>query len=223
MDYYGYDINIDETTNKALNQRHEIQEKLINIDLYNLERKLIKSQGLPRGEIHANFNPYGNDESDITAPFFNAAGYSVKESYQRLSHLNDLSIGFSVYVPILDGKLTKNRVKAIQTQIQLTEYEKEELEQNITKEIHTLVKQIENTYYMLHLLDESVTIAEKNIELSNEAFQNNKINSYLYALDIKRWEQSNLSRIEANITYNLLIKKLEYETLDNLKVINSIK
>jgi hypothetical protein len=76
---------------------------------------------------------------------------------------------------------------------------------------------------MLHLLDESVTIAEKNIELSNEAFQNNKINSYLYALDIKRWEQSNLSRIEANITYNLLIKKLEYETLDNLKVINSIK
>ena len=207
--YNIINIDVQKAIENGLNNRLEIREREINIELSKIDLKRQKSEGQVQGDINAHYGLSGFDKSTLPLPFSSSYSYA----YQNMIHnIDDYGIGLTIRIPIIDWGENKSRVKANLATIEMNKYRLDEEKINIEREIRNTVNQLQSALRRLQLLEKNVQLAEKSFEISDFRFKNGDIDSEALALDRERLSKTRLSFLEAYISYKLLIADLTRKT-----------
>lgn len=209
MDYVLVNVDLEMAVESGLNNRLEVREREINIELDKINLKRQKAEGQIQGDFTTKFGVAGYDKS--TRPILYTE--SINNAFQnQQDNFNNYSLGINVRIPIIDWGENRARVKAIQANIEMDKYRLENEKVNIEMEIRNTIGQLNSSMRRLQLLEKNVTLAEKSFEISDYRFKNGDIDSEAFALDRERLNKTRLSHLDAFITYKLYIADLMRKT-----------
>ncbi len=200
-------VDVNKAIQHGLDNRLEIREREIDIEITKLELRRQKSEGLIKGDITA----YYGFKGARTVPIDYYQVYS--DTYQdMLNSPDDYSIGINIQIPLIDWGENKSRVKSIMANLEMNQYQLDEEKLTIEREIRNTINELESSLRRLQLNEKTVKLAEKSFEISEYRFKNGDIDSEALALDRQRINNARLSHLESYITYKLLIADLMRRT-----------
>lgn len=193
----------------AKENRLEIREQEIQIELNKLNIKKQKSVGMIQGDLTAYYEKIGVSGQNINTPFATAA----KNSYDDfLNRPQNYGVGFTITVPILDWGENKALVNAAKSRLKQNELRKEEVQRNIEREVRNLVADLNSSLKRLQLLEKNIVVAEKSFEITRQRYSDGDINSQDLALERKRLNTAYTSHLSAYINYQLLLADIMRKT-----------
>lgn len=208
-EYKEIHVDVEKAVQLGLENRLEIREHEIDIELSDIEIRRQKSQKMINGDITAYYNLIGIGSDPIGTSFGESFNNSWNDLYNRPGNRG---IALNINIPILDWGVNRSLVKAAQANQQSQRYALELEKVDIEREIRNTVAQLHSSLRRLKLLEKNVEVAERNFEISKSRFTNGDIDAQTLALDRDRLNRSYLSRLEAFISYKLLIADLTRKT-----------
>lgn len=207
--YQPIEINIKKAIQKGLENRLELKEKQLMIDLANIDIKRIKARGTMSGNISAYYDFIGLNKYDIDIPIRTA----MRNSWSNLKDRpGNFGVALNLKIPILDWGENRSRVKAAQAKIKQSILDKEEETIEIKRQIISTVSHLYSSLRRLQLLEKNMEVAEKSFAISQKRYSNGDIDSQALALDRERLDNSHISHLEAYISYKLLLADLKQKT-----------
>ncbi len=192
----------------ALENRLEIREQEIQIELQQLNIKQQKAAGMVKASLNAYYEKLGVDQ-EFNKSLFSSAGDSYRNYSDRPSNYG---VGLSLRIPILDWGVNKARVKETESQLQQIKYTKLEVERGIETEVTTLVSRITSNLKRLQLLEKNVKVAEKSFDITLQRYADGDIDSQSLALERNRMNTAYTSHLNAYINYQLSLADLMRKT-----------
>lgn len=192
----------------ALENRLEIREQEIQIELQQLNIKQQKAAGMVKASLNAYYEKLGVDQ-EFNKSLFSSAGDSYRNYSDRPSNYG---VGLSLRIPILDWGVNKARVKETESQLQQIRYTKLEVERGIETEVTTLVSRITSNLKRLQLLEKNVKVAEKSFDITLQRYADGDIDSQSLALERNRMNTAYTSHLNAYINYQLSLADLMRKT-----------
>ena len=208
LDYEIVIIDPEKAVELALENRLEVREQEIQIELQKLNIKQQKANSMIKGSINAYFEKAGiNQQSDIG--FFE----SINNSYHNLIDRDaSYGVGLTVTIPILDWGQNKAMVRAAESRLTQSFYRKEEVEREIEREVKNLIASINSNLKRLQLLEKNVIVAEKSFEITRQRYSDGDIDSQNLALERNRLNNAYTSHLRAYINYQLSLADLTRKT-----------
>jgi outer membrane protein TolC len=207
----NYDIVIispDLAVKYALENRLEIREQEIQIELQKLNIKQQKAAGMIKASLNAYFEKLGVNQ-EYNKGLFSSAGDSYGNYSDRPSNYG---VGFSLRIPVFDWGENRARVKENESRLQEIIYSKEEVERSIETEVTTLVSRINSNLKRLQLLEKNVKVAEKSFSITLQRYSDGDIDSQTLALERNRMNTAYTSHLNAYINYQLSLADLMRKT-----------
>lgn len=198
----------------ALENRQEIREQEIQIELTKLNIKRQKSEGMISGDLNAYYEKIGVNSSFIGSELMNAVNDSYTDFQERPGNL---SVGVSINIPIIDWGENKALVNAAQARLQSNLYEQQAVMRNIETEVKNLVADLNSSLKRLQLLEKNVIVAEKSFEITRARFSDGDIDSQALALERERLNNAYISHLNAYINYELNLADLMRKTFFDYK------
>lgn len=193
----------------ARENRLEIREQEIQIELNRLSIKRQKAEGMIQGDLTAYYEKAGVSGQSVNTKFSTA----VKNSYEDfLSRPQNYGVGFTVTVPILDFGENKALVKAAEARLKQTQLRKDEVQRTIEREVRNLVADLNSSLKRLQLLEKNIVVAEKSFEITRQRFSDGDIDSQGLALERKRLNTAYTSHLSAYTGYQLVLADLMRKT-----------
>jgi len=193
----------------AKENRLEIREQEIQIELNKLNIKKQKSVGMIQGDLTAYYEKIGVSGQNINTQFSTA----VRNSYDDfLNRPQNYGVGFTITVPILDWGENKALVNAAKSRLKQNQLRKEEVQRNIEREVRNLVADLNSSLKRLQLLEKNIVVAEKSFEITRQRYSDGDINSQDLALERKRLNTAYTSHLSAYINYQLLLADIMRKT-----------
>lgn len=213
LDYEVVLIDPEKAVELALENRLEVREQEIQIELQKLNIKQQKANSMIKGSINAYFEKAGiNQQSDIG--FFK----SISNSYQNLIDRDaSYGVGLTITIPILDWGQNKAMVRVAESRLTQSFYRKEEVEREIEREVKNLVASINSNLKRLQLLEKNVIVAEKSFEITRQRYSDGDIDSQNLALERNRLNNAYNSHLRAYINYQLSLADLTRKTFYDFK------
>ncbi|MFO7656175.1 MAG: TolC family protein [Bacteroidales bacterium] len=202
-------IDLQKAIDLGIKNRLEIREKEIQIELNEISLKEFRSRGLIRGKINAYYDFTGVDDKELPITFSNAFDNSWQDLRRRP---NNRGIGLTLSVPIWDWGENRSLVNAQKARIERAMYSLDDTKVDIEKEIINTVNRLNSALRRLQLLEKSVQVAEKSFAISSTRFVNGDIDSESLALERERLNNAYVSRLNAFISYKLLLADLTRQT-----------
>ena len=210
MSYKLVVVDPDKAVRLALENRSEIREREINIEMLKLDIKRQKAQGMVRGNLNAFFEKVGLNSSHNDNNILN----SVERSYNNFTKSPfSYGIGFTISIPILDWGENKSLVRAAEARIHQSKLDKEDYQRNIETEVRNLVGSIGSNLKRLQLLEKNVAVAEKSFEITLQRYSDGDIDSQALALERARLNNAYITHLRAYISYQLTLTDLMRATL----------
>ena len=208
----GYKIIIIDTERAvqlALENRTEIREREIDIQLERIAIKQQKAAGMIKGNINAYYEKVG-----IATPSRNMdIPYSIENAYTDFTNRpSNYGIGFTISIPIFDWGENRALVRAAEARLKSNEYSKKEVERDIETRVRNLVAGINTNLKRLQLLEKNVIVAEKSFEITLQRFSDGDIDSQSLALERNRLNTAYTSHLGAYISYQLSLADLTKQT-----------
>ncbi|MBN2806215.1 MAG: TolC family protein, partial [Prolixibacteraceae bacterium] len=167
----------------ALQNRQEIREQEIQIELTRLNLKRQKSEGMVSGDLNAYYEKIGVNNSVIGTQLSQSVSNSYSDFQERPGNFG---IGVSINIPIIDWGENRALVNAAEARLQRNLYEQEALMRNIETEVKNLVADLNSSLKRLQLLEKNVLVAEKSFEITRARFSDGDIDSQALALERER-------------------------------------
>ena len=209
FNYTPVQIDVKKAIKMALENRLELKEQQLQIDLINIELKRVKSRGTISGNLEAYYDFVGIQQYDINK----SLGGAISGSWNALK---DRPANFGVLlklkIPILDWGENRSRVKSVESRIKQSLYQQEEQTVEIESQVMRTVNELHSTLRRLELLKKNRVIAEKSFAISQSRFSNGDIDSQTLALDRERLDKTNESHLAAFIAYKLKLADLMRKT-----------
>jgi outer membrane protein len=209
MSYNIVEVDEEMAVKHGLENRMELRENEIQIELSKLELKRIKSEGMINGSVSGYYDLIGTDQHTLPFAFNEAMGNSW-ELLRR--NPGNFGVALTVRVPIFDWGENRSLVKAAQSGLEINKYSYDEEKINIEREIRNTVKQLNSSMRRLQLLEKNVELAEKSFNISRDRFSNGDIDSQALALDRTRLNAAYQSHLDAYISYKLLLADIMRKT-----------
>ena len=220
---FNYEVVIvdpEEAVRLALQNRLEIREQEIQIELNKLSIKKQKSVGMIQGDLTAYYEKIGFSGQDINTKISTA----VQNSYTNyLNRPQNFGIGFNISVPLLDWGENRALVKAAESRLKQNQLQKEVVERSIEREVRNLVGDLNSSLKRLQLLEKNVSVAEKSFEITHQRFSDGDIDSQSLALERIRLNTAYTSHLRAYINYQLLLADLMRKTFYDFQKKEAIK
>ena len=198
----------------AMDNRLEIREQEIQIELNKISIKAQKSQGMVSGDFNAYYQKNGISELSMN----NTLGTSVSSSFDDFGvRPANFGLGFTLSIPILDWGQNKALVRAQEASLQQNIYRKEVVKREIEREIMNLVSDLNSSLKRLQLLEKNVNVAEKSFEITRLRFADGDIDSQALALERERLNNAYVSHLSAYINYQLKLADLMRKTFYDFK------
>lgn len=193
----------------AFENRLEIREQEIQIELNKLNIKQQKSAGMIQSDLTAYYEKIGISGQNTNSSFSS----SVNKSYTDfLNRPQNFGIGLNISIPILDFGENKAQVRAAQARLKQNEIRKEEVRRSIEREVRNLVAELNSSLSRLQLLEKNVTVAEKSFEITRQRFSDGDIDSQALALERNRLNTAYNSHLRAYINYQLMLADIMRKT-----------
>jgi outer membrane protein TolC len=209
---FKYDIVIvdpEKAVKLAFENRLEIREQEIQIELNKLNIKREKSNGMIQSSLNVYYEKYGKSQQPLTTDI----STSVKNSYSDfLSRSPNYGIGLTVKVPILDFGENRSKVNAAKSRLKQNELRKEEVQRGIEREVRNLVGDLNSSLKRLQLLEKNIVVAEKSFDITRQRFSDGDIDSQSLALERRRLNTAYTSHLSAYINYQLLLADIMRKT-----------
>ena len=209
MDYKIVLVDEEKAVNLAMENRLEIREQEIQLELNQMSIKRQKAQGLPSATLTAYFEKAGVSEL-LTENKLKASFNEVTDDY--IARPQNYGVGLSVSIPLLDFGENRSQVRAAEARLQKTRYQQEEVRRSIESEVRSLVVEVNSSLKRLQLLEKNIEIAEKSFEITRARFADGDIDSQSLALERDRLTNAHTSLLQAYITYRLKLADLMRNT-----------
>jgi outer membrane protein len=202
-------IDPEKAVSLALENRLELKENQIQIELSQMEIKKRKANGRINGNILLNYNFIGVDKSKLAIPIET----SMNNSWQNLvNRRGSFGIGLTVNIPIIDWGENRAKVKSAEATLTQNKIIQDAEKVTIERDIRTTVSRLQSSLKRLQLLEKNVTVAEKSFEISRHRYANGDIDSQAMALERERLNNAYISRLESFINYKLLLSDVMRKT-----------
>ena len=209
MKYAPVVVNMDQAVELAMENRLELRESEIRIELQEMEIKRRKAEGRISGDILLNYNFIGVDKSDRSIPI----GTTFDNTWQNLtSRPGSFGVGVTASIPILDWGENRARVNYAQSSLAQSRLQLDGTRVSIDREIRTLVDRLHNSLRGLAMMEKSVIVAEKSFEISRDRYANGEIDSQAMALERERLNTAYTTRLNSYISYKLSLSDLMRKT-----------
>ena len=212
-------VDTEKAVDMALQNRLEIREQEIRIELDKMNLKRQKAEGMVKGSLTGHFEKIGVNSQKLETNI----GTSVQRSYANfLDRPQNYGFGLTVSVPILDWGENKALVRAAEARLKQNELQREEIRRNIEQEVRNLVSNLNSSLKRLQLLEKNVSVAEKSFEITRQRFSDGDIDSQSLALERNRLNNAYVSHLKAYINYQMqladLMRRTFYDFLNNKSV-----
>lgn len=209
MEYTDVLIDTEKAVQLALENRNELKEYQIRIELSEMEIKRRKAAGRIQGDIFVNYDLIGTNKSLLSVP----VDQSFQDSWYNLQERpGNFNAGLTISIPLIDWGENRARVNAARASLEQNRLELKGEKISIEREIRNLVEQLQSSLRRLELLEKNVVVAEKSFEISRQRYANGEIDSQAIALERERLNNAYISRLESFITYKLLLSDLMRKT-----------
>ena len=193
----------------AKENRLEIREQEIFIEMNKLALKKQKSEGMIQGDLTAYYEKVGVSGQDINTKISTAVNNSYNDFLNRPQNYG---VGFTITVPILDFGENKALVRAAESRLKKNFLQKAEVQRNIEREVRNLVADLNSSLKRLQLLEKNIVVAEKSFEITRQRFSDGDVDSQGLALERKRLNNAYTSHLSAYTSYQLILSDLMRKT-----------
>lgn len=209
LGYIQVQVDQEKAVTLALENRLELKENEIQIELSQMEIKRRRAAGMINGDILLNYNFIGVDKSNLAVPIET----SINNTWQNmLTRPGSFGVGLTVNIPIIDWGENKARVRSAQATLTQNQIQQDADRVTIERDTRTTVSRLQSSLKRLQLLEKNVVVAEKSFEISRQRYANGDIDSQAMALERERLNNAYISRLESFINYKLLLSDLMRKT-----------
>jgi outer membrane protein len=202
-------VDIEKAVDLALDNRLELKENEIQIELQRMEIKRRKTAGMINGDIFVNYNFIGVNKSNLSIPLETA----FNSTWQNLQDRpGSFGVGLTINIPLIDWGENRARVHAAEATLAQNKYQLEGEKVSIERDIRTTVNRLQSSLRRLQLLEKNVIVAEKSFAISRQRYADGDIDSQSMALERERLNNAYVSRLDAYITYKLLLSDIMRKT-----------
>ena len=214
LTYTPVAVDADEAVRYALENRTELRDQDIAIELQEMSIKQQRAEGMIKGSIEAYVQKTGTNSIDRSESYLSTLGLSYDDFLVRPSNYG---VGFTLTVPIVDFGENKARVRAAKARQQQNMWSREELERSIETETRNAVARLGNNLERLQLLEKNVALAEKSFEITRQRYSDGDIDSQTLALERDRLNGAYRNHLSAYIDYQLSLADLLRKTLHDYR------
>ncbi len=209
LSYPIVQVDLQKALKFGLENRLEIQEREIALEQQKINLRELRSQNQISGKISAYFDLIGVKQD----PQYFGVYQTFDNAWEELKRRpGNRGIALSLTIPLWDWGVNKNRYLAARARLKKQELALQDLQVTIRRDIQNTVLELQNSLKRLQLLEKNVAVAEKSFAISKMRFANGEINSQSLALDRNRLSQAYNSRLNALISYKLLLADLKRKT-----------
>ena len=209
LSYNQVNVDAEKAVALALENRLELKENEITIELSQMEIKRIKANGRISGNILLNYNFIGVDQSKMPIPIET----SFNNTWQNLNdRRGSFGVGLTLSIPIIDWGENRAKVHSAQSTLERNKIELDAERIDIERDIRTTVNRLQSSLRRLQLLEKNVLVAEKSFEISRKRYANGDIESQAMALERDRLNTAYTSRLDSYIIYKLLLSDIMRKT-----------
>jgi outer membrane protein TolC len=202
-------IDVEKAVSLALENRLELKENEIQVELAKMEIRKRKAEGMINGEIMLNYNFIGVDKSRLVIPLET----SINNTWQNLiNRPGSFGVGLTINIPIIDWGENRAKVHGAQANLTQNQIRLDGEKVTIERDIRTTVNRLQSSLKRLQLLEKNILVAEKSFEISRQRYANGDIDSQSMALERERLNNAYISRLEAYINYKLLLSDIMRKT-----------
>lgn len=209
LSYDPVNVDVEKAVAFALQNRLELKENEINIELSQMEIKRRKANGRISGNIQLNYNLIGVDQSKLPIPIET----SFSNTWQNLNNRRgSFGVALNLSIPIIDWGENRAKVHSAQSTLELNKIQLDYEKIDIERDIRTTVNRLQSSLRRLQLLEKNVVVAEKSFDISRKRYANGDIESQAMALERDRLNTAYLSRLDSYILYKLLLSDIMRKT-----------
>lgn len=202
-------VDPEKAVQHALENRLEIREQEIDIELSKINIKRQKADGMIQADLTGYYQKVGSSSLNINSPI----ATSLNDSYNNfLDRAPNYGIGFKLTVPILDWGENRALVNAAKARLKQNQFRKEEVQRAIESEVRNLVADLNSSLKRLQLLEKNVSVAEKSFEITRQRFADGDVDSQGLALERNRLNNAYISHLRSYINYQLFLADLMRKT-----------
>lgn len=202
-------VDADKAVALAMLNRLELRENAIQIELQEMSVRRQKAAGKISGNIDLTYNFLGLDRSQRDDP----VRMAFENSWNNLiDRKGALGASVTVSVPLLDWGGNRARVRSSQSTLKQYQIQDEAEKISIEREMRSNVSQLQRNLRTFVALEKSVVIAEKGFEISRQRYSDGDIDSQAIALERERLNNAYVTRLEAYISYKLLLSDIMRKT-----------
>lgn len=220
---FNYEVVIvdpEKAVKLAFENRLEIREQDIQVELNKMSVKQQKAEGMISGNLNAYYEKVGVSTQNVNTNFKT----SLNNSYENfLSRPQNFGLGFTVSIPILDWGENRALVRAAEARLKQNVLRKEEVMRGIEREVRNLVDDLNSSLKRLQLLEKNVKVAEKSFEITRQRFSDGDIDSQALALERNRLNNAYNSHLRAYISYQLKLADIMRKTFYDFQKNEEIK
>jgi len=202
-------VDPEKAVSLAMENRLEIREQEIQIELNKINIKRQKSEGMIQADLTAYYQKIGVSSQGIDTDFPTALNRSYDDFLNRPQNFG---IGLNISIPLIDFGENRALVRAAKAQLQQNIYRQEEVKRSIEREVRNLVAELNSSLKRLQLLEKNVTVAEKSFEITRQRFSDGDIDSQALALERERLNNAYTSHLRAYINYQLMLSDIMRKT-----------
>ncbi len=221
LDYKTVTVDPEKAVSLAMENRLELKEDEINIELNSMEIKRRKAEGRINGDISFNYEFKGVNQSSRSLPIETSLNDTWSDLQRRPGNLG---VGLTVNIPIIDWGENRARVRSAQATLNQNLIQLSGDKINIERDVRTTVNRLQSNLRRLQLLEKTVVIAEKSFEISRQRYSNGDIDSQSMALERERLNTAYITRLDAFINYKLyladIMRKTFYDFEKNVSLLS---
>ena len=209
LDYKTVNVDAEKAVSLALENRLELKEDEINIELNNMEIKRRKAEGRINGDISFNYEFKGVNQDARSLPVETTLSNTWNDLQRRPGNLG---VGLTISIPLIDWGENRARVRSAEATLNQNLIQLSGDKISIERDVRTTVNRLQSNLRRLQLLEKTVVIAEKSFEISRQRYSNGDIDSQAMALERERLNTAYVTRLDAFINYKLFLADIMRKT-----------
>ena len=212
--YILLNIDPEKAVKMAIQNRLEIRDREIQIELQKLQISRQKSEGMPQASLTASWERIGISNLNTSEAFSNSVSHTWDDLRYRPSNY---MVGLRLNIPIIDWGRNRSLVRAAEARQAQYILNKTDQEREIEVEVRNLVENIRTTLSRLKMLEKNVGVAERSYTITLQRYTDGDIDSQALALERARLNSAQNNHLTAFVNYQLLLSDLTRKTFYNFQ------
>ena len=209
MEFDAFIVDMHVAIDEAIQNRMEIAENELNIELQGIEVKRAKREREFKGDISAYY-----DFTGLSTLEKGSLGDLVESSFKNMSDRpSNRGIVLTLSYPIADWGRAKNLVKREERRLNQQKLDLENTKRKIETEVRKIVRSVYETEQRYRINQKNREIALESYRISQLRFGNGDMTSQELSIEQERLSQVQLAYIESYITYRLSVADLNRKTM----------